>query len=158
MSCELYIWLPKTNSPHTLFQLTLSDGSGIIKVANTSELYVEFSELLPYTEYSLEVAGCNVVHGDLCSQHPNTAVQTFRTLVGKPGKPLPPTPTFIGNNVTTIQWTDQFQLGAPQASLWEVRLVNIDPSSRVNNISKVKEILFVDLYIIAQLNRCLQDS
>ena len=98
------------------------------------------SELLSYTNYRVKLAACNTVNTELCAGEENMAVISFRTEVGNPGKPSPPTTTFIGNNVTTIQWSSHFQLGASEASGWDVRITS--KSGHVFPIIEVTEIDF----------------
>eukprot|EP00090_Calanus_glacialis_P006187 TRINITY_DN14855_c0_g1_i1.p1 TRINITY_DN14855_c0_g1~~TRINITY_DN14855_c0_g1_i1.p1 ORF type:complete len:1361 (-),score=228.52 TRINITY_DN14855_c0_g1_i1:1042-5124(-) len=97
--------------------------SGVVTFSNvTNETMVELPNLLAFTEYTFEIRACNVldskVHG--CSEFDSKA--TFMTKRGKPGQPNEPKVIFTNATNVEINWDTNFQLGAPEALYWDIKV------------------------------------
>jgi len=102
---------------------TKNEDRGLVTFSNmTNETMVDLPNLLAFTEYTFEIRACNVldskVHG--CSTFDSTA--TFMTKRGKPGQPKQPKVVFTNATNVEVKWDTNFQLGAPEALSWDIRV------------------------------------
>ena len=86
--------------------------------------------LTPYTEFVLKVVGCNENEFGLkaCSGPDHAASYSFRTDIGRPGRPRPPTTSASYNrSIYDLEWNTDFQVGGPASALeWELRIFSED--------------------------------
>ena len=72
------------------------------------------SDLKAFTDYRVTVAACNNLNRDQNIAHlacgPNVAEKSFRTDVGKPGRPNEPTVTFKNSSIVELKWDKDFQV------------------------------------------------
>ena len=99
-------------------------GSGASKVAGDStQMSWRQSKLKAFTDYRVTVAACNNLLLDQHSQHlacgPNV-LRSFRTDVGRPGKPNEPVVTFKNSSIVELKWDKEFQVS--WVILWKLRL------------------------------------
>ena len=88
------------------------------------------SALTPYTEFLVRVVGCNTDELGLltCSGPEHALSHIFRTDIGRPGRPKPPTTSASYNrSIYDLEWSTDFQTGGPASALeWELRIVSED--------------------------------
>ena len=122
----------RANGPVSHYRISLeliTNGNNVQKLENVTNLTeAVITNLLPYSEYKIIVAGCNEVFDHpQCSGRDQAAEMTFMTKIGSPGKPIPPTISFMNSSIATIGWSSDFQLGAGAAKLWNIRVVSANP-------------------------------
>ena len=87
--------------------------------------------LTPYTEFLVRVVACNRA-GDnvsgtlLCARPEHAASLSFRTDIGRPGPPNPPTTSASYNrSIYILEWDTGFQVGGPASALeWILRIAS----------------------------------
>ena len=100
-------------------------GDGSSKVAGDST-HVSWRQgkLKAFTDYRVTVAACNNLlldqHIDHLACGSNVAVRSFRTDVGRPGRPNEPVVTFKNSSIVELKWDKEFQVS--WGILWKLRL------------------------------------
>ena len=87
-------------------------------------------KLKAFTDYRVTIAACNNLDLDQQVKHPvcgPKAARSFRTAVGRPGKPNEPVVTFKNSSIVELKWDKEFQVswGIP----WKLRLYYEPPFS-----------------------------
>ena len=100
-------------------------GEGSTKVAgHSTHVSSRESNLKAFTDYRVTVAACNNLVLDQHIEHlacgPNVAVRSFRTDVGRPGRPNEPVVTFKNSSIVELKWDKEFQVS--WGILWKLRL------------------------------------
>jgi hypothetical protein len=101
---------------------TQSEDAGAVRWTETNQTMVDLSNLLAFTEYTFEIKACNFLDFNLhgCSEFSETSM--FMTKRGKPGQPNEPKVLFTNATNVEIRWDTNFQLGAPEALSWDIRV------------------------------------
>jgi len=116
----------KVNIEEEFHNIWRQIGSGASKVAGDStQMSWRQSKLKAFTDYRVTVAACNNLLLDQHSQHlacgPNV-LRSFRTDVGRPGKPNEPVVTFKNSSIVELKWDKEFQLGAAEPLRWDIMI------------------------------------
>ena len=86
--------------------------------------------LTPYTDFVVRVVGCNKDELGLfaCAGTEKAGSHSFRTDIGRPGRPKPPTTSASYNrSIYDLEWSTDFQVGGPASALkWELRITSED--------------------------------
>jgi len=122
-------WTPPTipNGKINFYQYkywTKSESKGLVEWFVTNLTKVELFNLLPYTEYTMEITACNILEQNVpgCGKGEATAASTFMTKRGRPGQPIGPKVLFTNATNVEMRWDANFPLGAPEAASWDIRV------------------------------------
>jgi len=133
----------KVNIEEEFHNIWRQIGDGSSKVAGDST-HVSWRQgkLKAFTDYRVTVAACNNLlldqHIDHLACGSNVAVRSFRTDVGRPGRPNEPVVTFKNSSIVELKWDKEFQLGAAEALRWDImiRRVGSQWKSNPKNVTK----------------------
>jgi len=88
----------------------------------TSDTKLDLTNLLSYTEYNFEIKACNYLDNEVEGCSKKAAKRSFRTKPGRPGQPKELKVVFTNATNVEIYWNTDFQLGAPDALSWDIKV------------------------------------